>query len=229
MNHTIQHLEKLFLSKLSIDEEFVHGILLSLSMDGFSCANNFPKTPYLISDQLYGGDSPLRTHHLRGLSSDAEEPGSSSFNFSVGMVCLCLCCAGLASGLTQGLLSLDHMEMEIKSRSGTDKEKAQAAKVLPIISRHHLLLVTLMLWNASAMEALPIFLDSLVPSWLAIVMSVTLILFVGEIIPAAILTGPRQLEIASALTPLVYCVLVIFYVVAYPISVVLDYVLGHDE
>ena len=48
----------------------------------------------------------------------------------------------------QGLLALDHMEMTIKSRSGTDEEKHYASKVIPIISRHHLLLVTLMLWFA---------------------------------------------------------------------------------
>lgn len=68
------------------------------------------------------------------------------------MVVLCLICAGLASGLTQGLLSLDFMEMTIKSRSGTPDEKLYASKVLPVIRRHHLLLVTLMLWNASATE-----------------------------------------------------------------------------
>ena len=63
------------------------------------------------------------------------------------------------------------MEMTIKARSGTEEEKAYAAKVIfysniiiifvynqvmPLISRHHLLLVTLMLWNASATEALPV-------------------------------------------------------------------------
>ena len=54
---------------------------------------------------------------------------------------------------------------------------------------HHLLLVSLLLVNAAVNEALPIFLDSLVPSWLAIVLSVTLVLFFGEIIPSAIFTG----------------------------------------
>jgi len=121
------------------------------------------------------------------------------------------------------------MEMEIKARSGTDEEKAYAAKLIPIISRHHLLLVTLMLWNASATEALPIFLTALVPEYLAIIISVTLVLFVGEIIPASILTGPKQLQIAASLTPLVYFVLFVFFPLAYPISYCLDLFIGHEE
>ena len=63
--------------------------------------------------------------------------------------------------------------------------------MLPILQKHHLLLVTLLLCNAAAMEALPIFLDAIVPSVLAIVISVTAVLFFGEIIPQAVCTGPN--------------------------------------
>jgi metal transporter CNNM len=121
------------------------------------------------------------------------------------------------------------MEMKIKSQSGTPKEKAYAEKLLPIISNHHLLLVSLMLWNASATEALPIFLDKMVPEFIAIIISVTLVLLFGEIIPASILTGPQQLQIAANLIPLVYVVFVVFFPIAYPISKLLDYIIGHDE
>lgn len=119
--------------------------------------------------------------------------------------------------------------MKIKSQSGTPKEKEYANKVIPIIKNHHLLLVSLMLWNASATEALPIFLNKLVPEFVSIIISVTLVLMFGEIIPASILTGPAQLQIAATLTPLVYVVLVIFFPIAYPLSLLLDRIIGHDE
>jgi metal transporter CNNM len=119
--------------------------------------------------------------------------------------------------------------MTVKAQSGTPKEKEYANKVLPVIKHHHLLLVTLMLWNASATEALPIFLDKVVPEYVAIIMSVTLVLLFGEIVPAAILTGPQQLPIAAFLTPLVYFVYAIFFPIAYPISKLLDYLIGHDS
>ena len=56
-----------------------------------------------------------------------------------------------------------------------------AKAILPILSQHHLLLVTLLLMNAAANEALPLFLDELVPSYIAIVLSVTIVLFFGEV------------------------------------------------
>jgi metal transporter CNNM len=121
------------------------------------------------------------------------------------------------------------MEMKIKAQSGTPIEKEYAARVLPIISNHHLLLVTLMLWNACATEALPIFLDKMVPAFVAIIISVTLVLMFGEIIPASILTGPNQLRIAANLVPLVYVVMTIFFPLAYPISKLLDFIIGHEE
>ena len=45
------------------------------------------------------------------------------------------------------------------------------------------MLVTLLLMDAAVMEALPIFLDEVFPSWMAIVLSVTAVLAFGEIIP----------------------------------------------
>jgi metal transporter CNNM len=126
-------------------------------------------------------------------------------------------------------LALDFTEMKVKSQSGTAKEKEYANKVLPIIKNHHLLLVSLMLWNASATEALPIFLNRLVSEYISIIISVTLVLLFGEIIPASILTGPNQLQIAANLTPLVYFVLFIFFPIAYPLSLLLDWLIGHDD
>lgn len=86
-----------------------------------------------------------------------------------------------------------------------------AAKILPIVKNQHLLLCTLLIGNALAMEvlillatwilklvnlstiglkvwilsliskALPIFLDALLPAWASILISVTLILAFGEV------------------------------------------------
>lgn len=94
------------------------------------------------------------------------------------------------SGLTVGYLSIDKLDLEIKKAIGTPSEKKAASVILPILKKHHYLLVTLLLANATAMEALPIFLDALVPSFYAVLISVTAVLFFGEIIPQAICIGP---------------------------------------
>lgn len=145
------------------------------------------------------------------------------------MALVCVICAGLAAGLTVGLLSLDVTKLEIKSMTGSRKEKEAALSILPIIKKHHLLLVTLLLFNSIANETLPIFLGALVPNYVAVILSVTLVLIFGEIIPSAVFTGPDQLLSAAKLTGLVYVLTTVLYPIAYPISRLLDWLLGEDE
>lgn len=143
---------------------------------------------------------------------------------------LCVSVAALAAGLTLGLLGLDPLMLLIKERASEDeRERASARKLLPVISQHHRLLVTLLLMNAVANEALPIFLEALVPPAFAILVSVTLVLFGGEIIPSAIFTGPQQINIAVWLLPLVRFVMWVLYPIAGPIAKLLDYLLHSDE
>lgn len=149
--------------------------------------------------------------------------------FNTVMACTCVLCAGLAAGLTMGLLSLDITKLEIKCRVGTEEEKRDALAVLPIVKRHHLLLVTLLLFNSIANETLPIFLGELVPNYLAILLAVFLILIFGEILPSAFFTGQHQLRTSARLVPVVYCLFGILYPVAFPISKLLDRWFGEDE
>ncbi|XP_021890436.1 DUF21 domain-containing protein At2g14520-like isoform X5 [Carica papaya] len=67
------------------------------------------------------------------------------------------------------------------------------------------------------MPALPIFLDSLVAAWGAILISVTLILLFGEIIPQAVCSR-YGLAIGAKLAPFVRVLVWICFPVAYPIS-----------
>jgi metal transporter CNNM len=47
---------------------------------------------------------------------------------SIGLVCM----AGLMSGLTLGLMSMDSVELEVLKRTGTDEEKRYAAVIMPV-------------------------------------------------------------------------------------------------
>jgi len=159
----------------------------------------------------------------------ATEDGPGVIIFNVCAALFCVTLAALAAGLTLGLLGLDPLVLLIKQRAAVDpKEKAMASQLLPIVKQHHRLLVTLLLMNSIANEALPIFLEKLVPSTVAILLSVTLVLFMGEIVPSAIFTGPEQLVIASRLAPLVKMAMFLLYPIAGPIAKLLDCLL-HDE
>jgi hypothetical protein len=101
--------------------------------------------------------------------------------YNIIMAIVCVTCAGLASGLTIGLMSLDGTKLEIKALTGEAHEVEAVVKILPVLKNRHLLLVTLMLFNALANEALPIFLGALVPAYLAVLISVTFVLLFGEV------------------------------------------------
>lgn len=159
----------------------------------------------------------------------AEEEEENVFVNLIGAI-VCVTIAALAAGLTLGMLALDPLMLLIKERAGSsESEKKMARQLLPIVKQHHRLLVTLLLMNSIANEALPIFLEALVPPSVAILVSVTLVLFFGEIIPSAIFTGPNQLKIASGLVPVVRAAMCLLYPLAGPIAKMLDCLLHEDS
>nr|XP_019069252.1 DUF21 domain-containing protein At1g47330 isoform X2 [Solanum lycopersicum] len=150
--------------------------------------------------------------------------GTEFFVFILVIIGLVLF-AGLMAGLTLGLMSLGLVDLEVLSKSGRPQDRSHASKILPVVKNQHLLLCTLLIGNSLAMESLPIFLDKLVPSWAAVLVSVTLILMFGEIIPQAICTR-YGLTVGATVAPLVQLLLWLFFPIAYPISKVLDWMLG---
>ncbi|KAJ0026163.1 hypothetical protein Pint_08955 [Pistacia integerrima] len=125
--------------------------------------------------------------------------------------------AGLMAGLTLGLMSLGLVDLEVLIKSGRPQDRIHAAKIFPVVKNQHLLLCTLLIGNSLAMEALPIFLDKLVPPWAAILISVTLILMFGEIMPQALCTR-YGLTVGATMAPVVRVLLWLFFPVSYPIS-----------
>jgi hypothetical protein len=55
-----------------------------------------------------------------------------------------LLATGVFSGLTLGLLSFDTTHLEVLLRSGKPADQKNAARIAPLVKRHHLLLVTLL-------------------------------------------------------------------------------------
>ncbi|CAL5395554.1 unnamed protein product [Camellia sinensis] len=148
----------------------------------------------------------------RAAAMGAEEPGPIAFGsvwffIYAGISCGLVLFAGIMSGLTLGLMSLGLVELEILQRSGTASEKRQAAVILP---------------------ALPLYLDKLFNQFLAILLSVTFVLFFGEVIPQAICTR-YGLAVGANFVWLVRILMIICYPIAYPIGKILDCVLGHND
>mmetsp|Transcript_38750 Transcript_38750/g.54016 ORF Transcript_38750/g.54016 Transcript_38750/m.54016 type:complete len:404 (-) Transcript_38750:66-1277(-) len=162
------------------------------------------------------------------VSRSQDEPFSAKFFLDLGLCIFFILMGGCMSGLTLGLLSLDPVNLEILKKSGDKETKKYAEGIAPLVERHHLLLVTLLMANAAAMESLPIFLNHLVAPLFAIVISVTAVLIFGEIVPQAICSR-FGLSIGYHLRYFVWVVIAIFFVIAYPLSLILDRLFGHNE
>jgi len=90
------------------------------------------------------------------------------------------------------MASIDSVNLKIMKQCGDEDEQRIAAQLEPLISDHHYLLVTLLLFNSIANECLPIFLNKLLVEWAAVFVSVTLVLLFGEIIPSAMFSSKNK-------------------------------------
>lgn len=134
--------------------------------------------------------------------------------------------AGVFSGLNLALFSLDVMHLRVLANTGMDHERKYASKLLPLLERAHLTLVALLLANASAMTALPIFLERLLNPMASLVVSVTAVLAFGEVIPQATFVK-HAMAVGAFFAPFVWFVIAITFPVSYPAAKVLDAIVGH--
>ncbi|CAB9505450.1 Metal transporter CNNM4 [Seminavis robusta] len=136
---------------------------------------------------------------------------------------LCVIVGSVSSGLYVGLLSMDPLLLVIKSRtSKSESEKHRIEQLLALIKQRHQLIVTLLITSCLAAEAMPVFLQRLVHDYLAILVSVILVLFFGEILPSVLFTGVNQIEMASRWAPVVRIWIWLLYPVTYPIAYILE-------
>jgi ankyrin repeat/SOCS box protein 13/metal transporter CNNM len=188
----------------------VNSIFINCSRteDGVQCGND-------TYSEAYCSEGPLT-------------PSEGLFWVYLSVFLLLVIVAGMMSGLTMGLLSLDLLSLKVLKSSGNQKEKKYALTILPIVQRHHLLLVTLLLANAAAVEGMPIFLDRISNPIIAIVVSVTAVLLFGEIIPQALCTR-YGLAIGYYLSPVIKFLMLVLVIIAWPIAKMLDVLLGKEH
>ena len=155
--------------------------------------------------------------------------GSRTTAYALGAAALVLV-AGTMAGLTVGLLGVDPIELELRKEAELpSRDRENAKKIWDVVASHHWLLCTLLLVNAAASEALPLCLNAIMPEYVVIVVSVTLVLVFGEILPSAVFTGPRRVRLASACVPFVWALMWLTAPLSWPMARALDRVVGEDH
>ncbi|EUB63721.1 Metal transporter CNNM4 [Echinococcus granulosus] len=136
--------------------------------------------------------------------------------------------SGLFSGLNLGLMALDKTELKIIETAGDPDEKRYAKAIRPVREKGNLLLCTILLGNVTVNTSLTILMDNLTGSGLFAVIASTLgITMFGEILPQAICSR-HGLAIGAKTIWLTRFFMVVTFPLAFPISYVLDKMLGED-
>ena len=155
--------------------------------------------------------------------------GSRTTAYALGAAALVLV-AGTMAGLTVGLLGVDPIELELRKEAELpSRDREDAKKIWDVVASHHWLLCTLLLVNAAASEALPLCLNAIMPEYVVIVVSVTLVLVFGEILPSAVFTGPRRVRLAAACVPFVRALMWLTAPLSWPMARALDRVVGEGH
>ncbi|GBM07153.1 Metal transporter CNNM4 [Araneus ventricosus] len=143
------------------------------------------------------------------------------------IICFLLILSGLFSGLNLGLMALECTELRVLEKCGTESEKRHASKIYPIRKRSNLLLCSLLLGNVLVNNTLTILLDDLTSGMIAVVLSTFGIVIFGEIIPQAICSR-HGLAIGAKTLWVTKLFMLLTFPLSYPISRILDFVLGAE-
>ena len=159
--------------------------------------------------------------------TEADSAGSSLY-FSIGCAAILVALSGLFSGLNLGLMSFTDDDLGLViSGSGDPEEVECAQKIRPLRKRGNLLLCTLLLGNTLVNAVIAVLLADLTSGLVGTCVTTGLIVVFGEIVPQSICSR-HALAVGALAMPLVEFFVLICYPIAYPISLILDRVLGRE-
>ena len=147
------------------------------------------------------------------------------------MIVLSVLC-GLFSGLNLGIVGLDPSYLELLSlgpyESKEDERNAQyAKKILPLRKRGNLLICVILLGNVSVTSLLSILMADLTSGVVGVVVSTVIIMLFGEILPQALFSR-HALKLGAHCIWILYLCAFVTFPISFPLSAILDKLLGED-
>jgi len=143
------------------------------------------------------------------------------------IIIILLILSGIFSGLNLGLMALDQTELKIVQNTGTEAERGYADKIAPVRKHGNFLLCSLLLGNVIVNTTQTVLFDGLTSGMTAVIGSSLGIVIFGEIIPQAICSR-HGLAVGAHTLWLTKFFMLLTFPLSYPISLILDKVLGTE-
>ena len=140
------------------------------------------------------------------------------------LILFCLMQSAIFSGMTIGVFSLGRLRLEIEAEANNK----EAIKILQIRRDSNFLLTTMLWGNISVNVLIALLSDSVLTGASAFLFSTFGITCFGEIAPQAYFSR-NALKLGAKLTPVVRFYQMLFYPVAKPTALVLDWWLGREK
>lgn len=145
----------------------------------------------------------------------------------ISLIVILLVFSGLFSGLNLGLMALDPTELKILQNCGEPSEKKYAKQISPIRKTGNYLLCTLLLGNVLVNTTLTVLLDDLSSGIFAVLGATAGIVIFGEIVPQSICSR-HGLAIGAKTLLITKFFMVVTFPVSWPVSKILDLILGQE-
>ncbi|XP_076229097.1 metal transporter uex isoform X2 [Nomia melanderi] len=146
---------------------------------------------------------------------------------SIVIILMCLSFSALFSGLNLGLMAMDRTELKILCNTGTEKERQYARTIQPVRNHGNYLLCSILFSNVLVNSIFTILLDDLTSGLVAVICSTLAIVIFGEISPQAICSR-HGLCIGAKTIYVTKLTMIITFPLSYPISKLLDFLLGEE-
>lgn len=146
---------------------------------------------------------------------------------SITIILVCLSFSSLFSGLNLGLMSLDRTDLKIICNTGTDAERRYARAILPVREHGNYLLCSILLGNVMVNSTLTILIENLTSGLVSVIASTLAIVIFGEISPQAVCSR-HGLAIGAKTIYITKVVMILTFPLSYPISSLLDFILGEE-
>jgi len=99
-------------------------------------------------------------------------------------VFMLLCLAAVMAGLTVGLMSIDDLKLNVVEMTGSFSQKRRVRRLAPLLKQNReQLLISIIIVNCICMEWVPTLLHRIFTETFTLIISVSLVLIFGEILP----------------------------------------------